>query len=117
MKYMLMFCGTSDDLDALENLNEADRAAMYARVGEWFQKYGAKTVPGERLQPPATATTVRSRRGEKPVVTDGPFIEGKEIIGGYAIIDVQDLDEALQLAKDWPAQSTVEVRPIMEMAR
>src|SRR5712692_4184684 len=114
MKYMLMFCSEADDENRFENRNEESRATMYAQVGEWAQKYNSKFVAGEQLQSPETATTVRFKRGEKPVVTDGPFIEGKEIIGGFWVIDVQDLDEALTMAKEWPASSIVEVRPILE---
>jgi hypothetical protein len=116
MKYMLMFCTTLDDPDRFENLNEEGRGALYGRIGEWSQKYGSKFVNGEQLQSPDTATTVRFKSGQKPVVTDGPFIEGKEIIGGFWVIDVQDLDEALTMAKEWPASSIVEVRPILERA-
>jgi len=116
MKYMLMFGTRSDDPTRFENLNEEGRAAIYAEIGAWSQKYGSKFVNGEQLQSPKTATTVRLKRGEKPVITDGPFIEGKEIIGGFWVIDVQDLDEALTMAKEWPASSLVEVRPILERA-
>ena len=48
-----------------------------------------------------------------PVVTDGPFLEGKEQIGGYAEIDVADLDEALRMATTWPGRGTVEIRPVV----
>jgi hypothetical protein len=116
MKYMLMFATEPDDPNRFENRNQEDQAATYARVGEWFQKYGSMTTPGERLQAAAAATTVRFTPGQKPVVTDGPFVEGKEMVG-YCVVDVQSLDEALKMAKDWPAQSLVEVRPIQEMAR
>jgi hypothetical protein len=61
--------------------------------------------------PPESATTVRLDRGE-PLVSDGPFVEGKEVISGYAEIEVADLDEALRLAKSWPACPVVEIRPI-----
>jgi len=47
-------------------------------------------------------------------VTDGPFIEGKEIIGGFWVVNVDNLDEALKMAKEWPASTMVEVRPIAE---
>jgi hypothetical protein len=116
MKYMLMFASRSDDPDRFENLNEEGRAALYAQIGVWSQKYGSKFVTGEQLQSPETATTVRLKKGQKPVITDGPFLEGKEIIGGYWVIDVHDLDEALSMAKEWPATSMVEVRPIVERA-
>jgi hypothetical protein len=51
----------------------------------------------------------------EPVVTDGPFIEAKEQIGGYASIEVEDLDEALRMAKSWPGRGSVEIRPVVVM--
>jgi hypothetical protein len=116
MKFMLMFGSTAGDPDRFEQLNAAEQTAMYGRVAVWMQTYGAKTQSGERLQPPAMATTVRLTPGQRPAITDGPFVEGKEIIG-YAVVNVDDLDEALAMAKEWPAQSMVEVRPVLEMAR
>jgi hypothetical protein len=70
---------------------------------------GGKIVEGRALQPTATATTIRG-----DVVTDGPFIETKEAIGGYYLIEARDLDHALDIAKLCPARfGGVEVRPIM----
>ena len=60
---------------------------------------------------PDSATTVRLEGGD-PVVTDGPFVEGKEVVSGFAEIEVEDLDAALRLAKSWPACPVVEIRPI-----
>ena len=65
------------------------------------------------MQPASTATTVRIQNG-KSLVSDGPFIEAKERIGGYAIIEVAGPAEAVELAKTWPAGGTVEVRPLVE---
>ena len=73
-----------------------------------------RIVDGHQLQPAATATTVRLDREGRPTITDGPFIEGKEMVGGYAILDVADLDAALAVASSWPAPDVLEVRPIME---
>jgi hypothetical protein len=56
---------------------------------------------------------MRLDRGE-PLVSDGPFVEGKEIVSGVAEIDVADLDEALRVARTWPACPVVEIRPAME---
>jgi hypothetical protein len=85
----------------------------YEQSGKWFEKYSkaGKVVGGEELQGPSSATTV-SRKDGKVTVTDGPFIESKEIIGGFAIIEVSDLDEALDMAKEWPG--TVEIRPVVD---
>jgi hypothetical protein len=87
--------------------------ADYEQSAKWFEQYAkaGKVLGGHELQGPSTATTV-SRKNGKPVVTDGPFIESKEVIGGYALIEVADLDEALAMAREWPG--TVEIRPIVD---
>ena len=70
---------------------------------------------GEGLQPSATATTVRSTRAATPVVSDGPFAETKEQLGGYYLLDCEDLDDALAWAKRIPMPGgTVEIRPVMD---
>jgi hypothetical protein len=74
-------------------------------------------VGGEALEPSSTATTVRVRDGET-LLTDGPFAETKEVIGGYYILDCPDLDTAVHWAAQIPGAKTgsVEVRPIMEFS-
>ena len=70
---------------------------------------GGKIVEGRALQPTSTATTIRN-----DVVTDGPFVETKEALGGYYLIEARDLDHALEIAKLTPARfGGVEIRPIM----
>ena len=116
MKYVLLFGGTMEGVDQLEGDARASAMADYETSGRWFEKYSkaGKIVGGEELQGPSTATTV-SRKNGRVTVTDGPFIESKEVIGGYAVIDVKDLDEALEMAKEWPG--TVEIRPIVDHSR
>ncbi len=115
MKYVLMFVGTAEDQEGFERLSREELAAQLERVGGWFQRYGSagKVVATERLQGPETVTTVRSHAGKR-MVTDGPFMESKEVVGGFAVVDVKDLDEALEMAKEWPA-GPVEVWPVMQM--
>jgi hypothetical protein len=115
MKYVLMFASTMDAQDRYEQLSKAELGAMDAAVGKWFEENGRKgvLVSGEELHGSRTATTVRFADG-KAIVTDGPFIEAKEVIGGFAIVEVKDLDEAIALAKTWPAGGAVEVRPIVD---
>jgi len=113
MKYVLLFGDTVEGRQVWENMPEEALAAAYAQIEQWFQENGSKMLGGNELQGPATATTVRFNGGGEPIVTDGPFIEGNEVIGGYAEIDVADLDEALRLAKSWPGQGPVEVRPVV----
>jgi hypothetical protein len=114
MKYVLLFCGTKAQQEEWERTTEEARNEQYAQVGRWFVENGAKLGPGHQLQGPQTATTVRHQGGKEPIVRDGPFIEGNEVIGGYVEINVADLDEALRLAKSWPAGGIVEIRPTVE---
>ena len=118
MKYIIMFAGTTEDQEQWEKMPKAQAEAAYARVGQWFEEHSksGKIVGGEELRGPASSTTVRFKNG-KPIVTDGPFIEAKEIVGGFAIVEVKDLDEALAMAKTWPGggqSRIVEVRPVVE---
>lgn len=120
MKYVLMFADTVEAQDQWEKMPKQQVAAAYEHVNKWFEEHGkaGRLVGGEELQGPRSSTTVRFRNG-KPVVTDGPFIEAKEIIGGFAIVEVKDLDEALAMAKTWPGGGEgriVEVRPVVEHA-
>ena len=114
MKYVLMFVGTMEDQEQWDSQTREEAMASYAKAGEWFMKYSqaGKIVGGEELQGPNSSTTV-SRQNGKVTVTDGPFIESKEVVGGFAVIDVADLDEALAMAKDWPG-GPVEVRPVVD---
>jgi hypothetical protein len=113
MKYVLLFGGTMEGVDQLPGQAREQAMSDYEESGRWFEKYykTGKIVGGHELQGPSTATTV-SRRDGKVIVTDGPFIESKEVIGGYAEIEVADLDEALAMAKEWPG--TVEIRPVVD---
>ena len=116
MKYVLLFGGTMEGVDQLEGEVREQAMADYEKSGSWFEKYSkaGKVLGGHELQGPSTATTV-SRKNGSVTVTDGPFIESKEVIGGYAEIEVADLDEALAMAKEWPG--TVEIRPIVDHSR
>ena len=112
MKYVLLFCGTEDDARRYDSMSQADLDAQLARVGAWFSD--PRIRGGMRLAPGTNATTVRFGANGDTLVTDGPFIEGKEDIGGWAIVEVAHLDEALAMAKAWPARGAVEVRPVHE---
>lgn len=112
MRYVLLFAGNRDES------TPADLEAMQAQVMEWWGAHSAAGVitGGEQLQPANTATTVRhSSANGSPQITDGPYVEAKEQIGGFAVVDVENLDQALELARTWPARGTVEVRPTVDM--
>ena len=116
MRYLLMFY--ADEREWL-GLPEADRGAAIGRIGEWYGALarGGKIVDGKRLAGGKRATTtVRlgrvQRSGDAPVVSDGPFVEAKESVGSYAIVEVADRAEAIEIAKSWPVGGVIEVRPI-----
>ena len=113
MKYVLLFCGTDEDARAFAALSEAELKERYTQVGRWFAENRGRIGGTNQLLGPETATSVSFSRDGGPTVTDGPFLEGKEQIGGYAEIEVADLDEALEMAKAWPGRGTVEIRPVM----
>jgi hypothetical protein len=111
VKYVLLFVDTEEFARDLEAMGPEERARAYQRVNEWFAANADKIRGGNKLPAPETATTVRLDRGD-PVVLDGPFVEGKEVISGYTEIEVANLDEALRMVKTWPACPIVEIWPL-----
>jgi hypothetical protein len=87
-------------------------------MGEWLEYNqrlieGGHWIAGASLQPTSTATTVRLAAGAAPIVTDGPFVETKEQLGGFYLVSAADLDEALALATSMPIpRAALEVRPV-----
>jgi hypothetical protein len=113
MKYMLLIYTDPSDYDdpaAAEKMNGEYLAFTQAIVesGEF--------VAGDALLGPDTATCVRLRGGQV-AATDGPFVETKEYLGGFYIVDVKDLDRAMEVAAQIPSArtGTIEVRPVMDM--
>ena len=99
-------------------MSDAERQKCYADSAQLTRELHAKGqyVTAAPLHPVATATSVRIREG-KSLVTDGPFAETREQLGGFYIIDAKDLDEAIGVAKRIPPASkgTIEIRPVMEI--
>jgi len=117
VKYMLLIYS---DPKAWESVSEQDQGAL---MGEYYAFTKAivdskEHVAGDPLQGVETATTVRVRNSEV-LATDGPFTETKEVLGGYYIVDVPDLDRATELAAQLPGArrgiDSIEVRPLMEL--
>ena len=113
MKYMLLiYMGE-------QAMNEAEREHCYVDSAQLARDLHEKGqyLAANPLHPVSTATSVRVRDG-KPVITDGPFAETREQLGGYYLIDARDLDEAIAIAGRIPAArlGTVEIRPVMEIA-
>jgi hypothetical protein len=113
MRYMLLIYLDEQALD------ETKRAQCYVESAQLAQDLHAKgqylaTAP---LQPTSTATSVKVRDGKR-LVTDGPFAETREQLGGYFLIDANDLDEAIGIAGRIPGArtGTVEIRPVIEVA-
>ena len=86
---------------------------QHRAFAEAVEAAGARILDGNALERTSAATTVRNSGGGSPLTTDGPFIETKEAIGGYYVIDAADLDQALALAAKCPSP-VVEVRPVLD---
>ena len=112
MKYVLLFVGTREEQDSWDRMSPEQVQASMGGAGKWFEKYSGKITGGEQLQGYKSVTTVQSKNGER-VVTDGPFIESKEVIGGFALVNVDSLEEAQAMAREWPA-GPVEIWPAVE---
>ncbi len=114
-QYMLLVYADEADQPEFGSPEQVAARAAWGAVTAGMQEAGV-LVAGDGLQSVTTATTVRERDGEV-VVTDGPFAETREMLGGYYIVDVPDLDAALQWAGKLPNVSygSVEVRPVMVM--
>ncbi len=110
MKYVMMFVETPQYAEDLASMSDSERDAAYAEVGRWFAEHAPRITHHVHLQPAHTATTMRLSDGRSEI-TDGPFVEGKEIVSGFVEIEVADLDEALAMARSWPACPIVELRP------
>jgi hypothetical protein len=99
-----------------KEVGDAEQQKIYQQYRDLvadLQKAG-KYLGGHELQPTSTATTVRLRNGKKSV-TDGPFAETKEQLGGYFLVEAKDLDEAMAMAARIPSATTgsIEVRPVV----
>jgi len=113
MKYMLLIYMNE------QAMNDSERQHCYVESAGLTRDLHARGqyVAASPLQGVATATSVRVREGKR-LVTDGPFAETREQLGGFYIIDVKDLDEAISVAARVPpaCKGTVEIRPVMEIS-
>jgi hypothetical protein len=113
MKYLLLFVGTREDQDRWDSQSQEQYAKAMEGAGKWFDEYThAGKIEGGLQLTGSGVTTVQAQNGTR-VVTDGPFIESKEIIGGIAIVNVKDLEEAQAMARAWPS-GPVEIWPAVE---
>ncbi len=111
MKYALLIC---DDESELRTTEEIESDPVHVTWLADLERRGARLY-GARLRPTVDATTVRVRKGET-LVSDGPFAETKDFIGGVVIVECADLDEAIAIAAGHPCAATgsVEIRPVWE---
>ena len=113
MKYMLLIY-----IDEKGSPTEAERLQCYSESAAYAHKLNAsgKFISTSPLHPTSTATCVRQGDGQ-PLVTDGPYAETREQLGGYFVINVNDLDEAIRIASELPAGKwgTVEIRPMIDV--
>jgi hypothetical protein len=112
MKYMLLIY---DDEKGWAGLSEAERQHYMGEFGKLRQEIAGQYVAGSQLHPTSAATSVKTRNGKR-LITDGPFAETREQIGGFWLIDVQDLDAAITIAARIPSgpSGVVEIRPLVE---
>ena len=118
MKYLLLIYGDEAAMEAsmagLTPEQQAAQSKVWFDYGDWLTEKGW-FVAGDALQATSTATSVRAPDG-KAVVTDGPFAETKEQLGGYYLLDVANVDEAIEAGSRCPGAmfGTIELRPIQE---
>jgi hypothetical protein len=113
VKYVILIMNT----EAVANLTEAEGQAWYGEIGTWYEKNGSSgklVETGHQLAPQTSAKVVRASG-----VTDGPFMETKEALAGYSVLETDTIEEAVDIAKTWPGVDrgwiTMEVRPTIAM--
>jgi hypothetical protein len=113
MRYLMLGMMTESG----QQLQGPDLEAWMAEIGAWYEKQGSTgklADPGNQLAGPQTARTIRASG-----VTDGPFMEAKEVLAGYSLLEAASIDEAVEIAGTWPGIGagwiTMEVRPVMAM--
>ena len=118
MRYVLMNWVHPDDVTAWERMSAQEQQADVQRHVEWFRKHREHIAGGEELDLPQTVKTLRpGRQGEGVVITDGPYIETKELLGGFVILEADSMDQALEIAAEWPSlatqpNGTVQLQPV-----
>ena len=117
MRFAMLICGVEDEWDAMD---EAEAGATMDRIMGWVEKWrgaGKLHSGGEELDTARKAKTIRPGADGRPVVTDGPYLDLKEVIGGFLVLEADDIDEAVAIAAEWPSlrgSTSVEIRPVMD---
>lgn len=117
MRYVLFNWLSPEDVADWATWTPEEQQADAERHMAWFAKHRDHIVGGEELDEPRTVKTLRrGRQGDGIVVTDGPYVEAKEILGGFVILEAESMEQALAIASEWPSLSsqpnaTVQVQP------
>jgi len=117
MKYMLLIYYDEKTLEKVGRAEEARIEGECLKHNEHLKEKG-QFLAANRLHPTSTATSIRTQEGKR-LVTDGPFAETREQLGGYCLIEAKDLDEAIEIANQMPPGrlGTVEIRPVLEFGQ
>jgi hypothetical protein len=108
MRTVLFNWLTPEDLAEWESWTPEQQQADVERHLAWFGKHRDHIVGGEELDEPRTVKTLRrGRQGDGIVVTDGPYVETKELLGGFVVLETETLDEAIAIASEWPSLSVM----------
>jgi hypothetical protein len=112
-QYMFLLIDSEDWYDRITPEEWQRQMKLHNDFAQAVQAAGASILGGAALERSASATTLKQADGAGPIVTDGPFIETKEALGGFYLLECKDFDQALELAKVCPS-GTIEIRPVMD---
>jgi len=118
MRYVIFNYVHPDDVAAWEAWTPDEQAADVERHRAWFGRWQKHVVGGEELDSRRTVKTLRpGRQTEGIAITDGPYVETKELLGGFVIVEAAGMDEAVAMAREWPSltsqpSATVQVQPV-----
>lgn len=118
MRYVMFTYVDPADVAAWDATTREEQTAEVDRHRAWFGKWRDHVMGGEELDYPRTVKTLRpGRQGDGIAVTDGPYVETKELLGGFVILEAADMDEAIAIASEWPSlltqsKATVQVVPV-----
>ena len=120
MRYVMFTYVDPQDAAAYEALPAGEQEAFIERHRDWFRKWREHVDGGEELDDRTAVKALRpGRQGEGVVVTDGPYVETKEILGGFVVLTADSLDEAVAMASEWPSMaempnSVIHVQAVLE---